>query len=84
MVISARYSSSNECCTWWLNSPHAQREAKLKTMTLCCIAYVLLAAVLVLAAVNPLSMAFGLTAAAIAWALVMWNEQPGPPDLEME
>ena len=56
----------------------------MKTMTLCCIAYVLLAAVLVLAAVNPLSMAFGLTAAAIAWALVMWNEQPGPPDLEME
>ena len=21
MTISARYSSSHDCCTWWLNSP---------------------------------------------------------------
>ena len=30
MVISARYSSSNECCTWWLNSPLCLRTAIFK------------------------------------------------------
>jgi hypothetical protein len=56
----------------------------MKTMTLCLVAYILLAVLLVVGQVNAVSMAFWLTAAAMAWALVMWNETPEPPDVEIE
>ena len=55
----------------------------MKTMTLCCTSYVLLAALTVFAEMKPVAMAFSLTVAAIVWALVMWGEKSEPPDVEI-